>query len=120
MAAVAPAAVENQAQNQWWCISTTNATGGSEKMTFGDFLLWSTGSPIPGVGSIVCCFCWRQTEVHASHLQPFGCRAFYRDHSSTDKLHQRYREGRLLSYEEGTHNYRVWDRLGNLLWYQET
>ena len=52
---------------------------------------------------------WRQTEVHASHLQPFGCRAFYRDHSNTDKLRQRYREGRLLSYEEGTHNYRIWD-----------
>jgi hypothetical protein len=50
-----------------------------------------------------------QTEVHASHLPPFGCRAFYRDYNNTDKLHQCYREGWLLSYEEGTHNYHVWD-----------
>ena len=35
--------------------------------------------------------------------------AYFRDHKNTDKLHQRYREGRLLSYEEGTLNYRIWD-----------
>jgi hypothetical protein len=31
------------------------------------------------------------------------------DYKNMDKLHRRYREGRLVSYEEGTENYRVWD-----------
>jgi hypothetical protein len=52
---------------------------------------------------------WRGREVHASHAQPFGCPAYFRDHTNTDKLRQRYKEGRLLSYEEGTLNYRIWD-----------
>lgn len=52
---------------------------------------------------------WRGQSTSLTHLRPFGSRLFFRDHVEKDKLHPRYREGRLLSYVEGTHSYRVWD-----------
>jgi len=52
---------------------------------------------------------WRNQLSSLSHLQPFGSRAYFRDHMESDKLHVRYREGRLMSYVEGTSTYRIWD-----------
>lgn len=52
---------------------------------------------------------WRNYPVSISHQRPFGSNVFYRDHVETNKLRPRYRPGRLLSYEEGTVNYRIWD-----------
>ena len=52
---------------------------------------------------------WRQYSVVHDHLQPFGALVYFRDHVESDKLHRRYRPGRLLSYIEGTRNYRIWD-----------
>jgi hypothetical protein len=52
---------------------------------------------------------WRQREVNSRHLQPFGCQLWFRDHNNTNKLHPCYKEGQLLSYVEGTDNYRIWD-----------
>jgi hypothetical protein len=52
---------------------------------------------------------WRNYPVSISHQQPFGINAFSRDHVETNKLRSRYRQGRPLSYKEGTVNYRVWD-----------
>lgn len=51
----------------------------------------------------------RNIRVSYDHLQPFGTALHFRDHSGTDKLHQRYLPGLLMSYVEGTTNYRVWD-----------
>ena len=52
---------------------------------------------------------WRGKAVTYTHLQPFGCKAYFRDHRSTSKLETRYKEGLLVGYVEGTVNYRVWD-----------
>jgi transposase InsO family protein len=52
---------------------------------------------------------WRGIQVSINHQQPFGVNAYFRDHVETNKLRPRYRPGRLMSYEEGTTNYRVWD-----------
>jgi hypothetical protein len=52
---------------------------------------------------------WRGIQVSINHQQPFGVNAYFRDHVETNKLRPRYRSGRLMAYEEGTSNYRVWD-----------
>jgi hypothetical protein len=52
---------------------------------------------------------WRNYPVSISHQRPFGSNAFFRDHVETNKLRPRHRPGRLLSYKEGTVNYRIWD-----------
>ena len=52
---------------------------------------------------------WRQHKTKVKHLQPFGCKVFYRDYNNTSKLANRYSEARLMGYVEGTHNYRVWN-----------
>jgi transposase InsO family protein len=43
------------------------------------------------------------------HLHAFGSTAYFRDHRHISKLSPRYRKGLLLGYQEGTHNYRIWD-----------
>lgn len=52
---------------------------------------------------------WRIHKTRIDHLQPFGCKVFYRNYNNTSKLSTRYSEARLMGYVEGTHNYRVWD-----------
>jgi transposase InsO family protein len=52
---------------------------------------------------------WRQHKAKVAHLQPFGCKVFYRDYNNTSKLANRYSEARLMGYVEGTHNHRVWN-----------
>ena len=52
---------------------------------------------------------WRGQSTHYDHLQPFGCKLYFRDHTSRNKLNTRYKEGILCGYVEGTTNYRVWD-----------
>lgn len=51
---------------------------------------------------------WRGTPAATHHLQPFGCAVWFRDHKCRNKLRPRYLPGRLVSYEEGTNNYRIW------------
>ncbi|TYJ56832.1 hypothetical protein B9479_002442 [Cryptococcus floricola] len=51
--------------------------------------------------------------VRHDHLQPFGCRLYFRDHQNPNKLFPRYREGVLVGYVEGTRNYRIWDTTTN-------
>jgi len=53
--------------------------------------------------------CWRNKLNRHDHLQPFGCKVFYRDHRQINKLQPRYKEALLMGYQDGTHNYRVWD-----------
>jgi len=52
---------------------------------------------------------WRNRTLSHQHMQPFGCKAFYRDHKLPSKLAPQYIEGILLGYVVGTHNYRIWD-----------
>ena len=52
---------------------------------------------------------WRGKAVTYTRLQPFGCKACFRDHRSTSKLETRYKEGLLVGYVEGTVNYHVPD-----------
>lgn len=49
-----------------------------------------------------------KTKSH-SHLQPFGCKLYYRRHHAISKLEPRYSEGILMGYIPGTTSYRVWD-----------
>ncbi len=53
------------------------------------------------------------TESRLDHLQPFGCQVFYRDHRNPSKLAPRYKEGLLMGFVDGTHNYRIWDTKSN-------
>jgi len=39
--------------------------------------------------------------------------AIYRDHRNPSKLAPRYKEGLLMGYVDGTHNYRIWDTKSN-------
>ena len=52
---------------------------------------------------------WQNHKTRIDHLQPFGCKVFYRNYNNASKLSTRYNEARLMGYVEGTHNYRVWD-----------
>jgi len=52
---------------------------------------------------------WRNHKTRIDHLQPFGCKVFYRNYNNTSKLATRYSNARLMGYVEGTHSYRVWD-----------
>jgi len=56
---------------------------------------------------------WRNKESRLDHLQPFGCQVFYRDHRNPSKLAPRYKEGLLMGFVDGTHNYRIWDTKSN-------
>lgn len=50
---------------------------------------------------------WRGTAVPLTHMRPFGCHLYVRDHKQNNKLKPRYVHGRLMSYVEGTSNFRV-------------
>ena len=52
---------------------------------------------------------WWGKHSRLDHLQPFGCQAYFRNHTQISKLQCRYKRGVLLGYVEGTHNYRIWD-----------
>jgi len=56
---------------------------------------------------------WQNKESRLDHLQPFGCQVFYRDHRNPSKLAPRYKEGLLMGFVDGTHNYRIWDTKSN-------
>lgn len=53
---------------------------------------------------------WSRRTALISHLQPFGCKLWFRDHRVPTKLDVRYRRGRLLGYVAGTTYYKVWDK----------
>jgi transposase InsO family protein len=52
---------------------------------------------------------WFGKSKRHDHLHAFGSTAYFRDHRQISKLSPRYRKGLLLGYQEGTHNYRIWD-----------
>jgi hypothetical protein len=52
--------------------------------------------------------CFGKPKRH-DHLDAFGSTVYFRDHRHISKLSPRYLKGLLLGYQEGTHNYRVWD-----------
>ena len=52
---------------------------------------------------------WFGRQKRHNHLYAFGTDLFYRNHTQTNKLGQRYKAGRLLGYVDGTHHYRVLD-----------
>ena len=45
-----------------------------------------------------------------SHLRPFGCKLFYRDHEEISELSPRYFEGLMTGYITGTTSYRIWNQ----------
>jgi transposase InsO family protein len=56
---------------------------------------------------------WRSRPIHHYNLQPFGSALWFRNHTESNKLAQRYIEGKLLGYVVGTHNYIILDERGS-------
>jgi hypothetical protein len=52
---------------------------------------------------------WYNYQKGHKHLQPFGITCYYRHHMPQSKLLERYSEGILVGYVEGTQNYRIWN-----------
>jgi len=52
---------------------------------------------------------WYGKKKSHLHLQPFGCKVYYRRHEIISKLDNRYNKGILLGYIAGTSSYRIWD-----------
>ena len=52
---------------------------------------------------------WSKRKTMLNHLQPFGCKLFYRLYTGQNKLNSRYRSGKLMGYEDNTQNFRLWD-----------
>jgi hypothetical protein len=52
---------------------------------------------------------WYNQKTTVEHLQPFGCKVYYREHHKISKLQPRYKEGRLLSYTPDSHTCRILD-----------
>jgi hypothetical protein len=52
---------------------------------------------------------WYNQQTSVEHLQPFGCKVYYREHNKISKLQPRYKEGRLLGYVPDSHTGRILD-----------
>ena len=53
---------------------------------------------------------WQKRNCKITHLQPFGCKAFFRNHTEKNKLAPWYQEGILVGYQEATNNYRIYQK----------
>ena len=53
---------------------------------------------------------WQKRKCQLAHLQPFGCKAFFRNHTEKNKLAPRYQEGILVGYQEATNNHRIYQK----------
>jgi len=52
---------------------------------------------------------WYNQTTKLDHLQPFGCKVYYREHTRISKLQPRYKEGRLLGWLPDSHTCRILD-----------